>query len=411
MDKPGRTRMFKLLVPLLAASLLSGCWDNRELSQLGIASGTAYDWENGEWKATYQIINPSSGVSGISGSGGSTSSPPFLTYVVKGKTIMDAIDKTNMTSTRQMFFSHSRITVLSERLARKGVEQLIDIFLRKPDARETVYVFIAEDEVEKILEQLMQMSKNQGVGIQQMIEQEAKLTSYFPSVRLFQLAMELVSDSRCAIVPEIKIVGGAPITSTDELGTTDPQSRLELGRLAVLKEGKQIGWLSQAQAFGLAFMRDTIQQAIISFPSMPSSGDQDDASFNLLNSDTSVKAEWKDDHYVMNIDIKGHGVVTEVGGAMDLTERETLTGMEKGIEENIIEIVDASWRAVKGLNADVTNFAGHIHRQHPKRWKEIQERDNWDEVFQNIEIRTTASIQIERMGLSNKSFKSTGEKK
>lgn len=143
MNKPGRTLCLILMVPLLSA-LLSGCWDNRELSELGITSGSAYDWENNEWKATYQVINPSSGSSGMGGSGGgSTSSPPFLTFTVKGRTIMEAIERSNLTSTREMFFSHSRITVIGESLAKHGINQLLDLFLRKQDARETVYMFIS----------------------------------------------------------------------------------------------------------------------------------------------------------------------------------------------------------------------------------------------------------------------------
>lgn len=144
MNKPGNLLRLLLTFPLLTL-LLSGCWDDRELNELGITSGSAYDWEDNQWKATYQVINPSSGASGMGSSGGgSTSSPPFLTFTVKGRTIMEAIERTNLTSTREMFFSHSRIAVIGESLARHGINQLIDIFLRKQDARETVYVFISE---------------------------------------------------------------------------------------------------------------------------------------------------------------------------------------------------------------------------------------------------------------------------
>lgn len=164
MNKPGTLLRLLLCLPLLSV-LLSGCWDDRELNELGITSGSAYDWEDNQWKATYQVINPSSGASGMGGSGGgSTSSPPFLTFTVKGRTIMEAIERTNLTSTREMFFSHSRITVIGESLARHGINQLIDMFLRKQDARETVFVFISQGDAGMILDQLMQMTKNQGAA-------------------------------------------------------------------------------------------------------------------------------------------------------------------------------------------------------------------------------------------------------
>lgn len=65
---------------------------------------------------------------------------------------------------------------------------------------------------------------------------------------------------------------------------------------------------------------------------------------------------------------------------------------------------------VKRLGADVTGFAVRIHRSDRKRWKQIEKDKSWDRIFQNIEIKPHVSIQIERSGLSNKSFKSVQQK-
>ncbi|MFC6653032.1 Ger(x)C family spore germination protein [Paenibacillus rhizoplanae] len=395
-----------LCLPLLSV-LLSGCWDDRELNELGITSGSAYDWENNQWKATYQVINPSSGASGMGGGGGgSTSSPPFLTFTVKGRTIMEAIERTNLTSTREMFFSHSRITVIGESLARHGINQLIDMFLRKQDARETVFVFITQGDAGDILDQLMQMTKNQGAGIQLMIEQEAKLVSYYPGTRLYELAMALSSESRSAVLPEILLTGPQTMDETSETGVTDLPSRLALGRLGVIKGDTFVGWLSQKQAFGLSFLTNSIDSATIAFASQPTKSDKLDASFILQNSATTVRPVWDKDHYVMNIEVKGSGVLTELGSVMDLNDRKAIREMEASLEQRVLSLVNDSWTEVKRLGADVTGFAVRIHRSDRKRWKQIEEEKSWDRVFQEIEIRPQVSIKIERTGLSNKSFKS-----
>lgn len=395
-----------LCLPLLSV-LLSGCWDDRELNELGVTSGSAYDWENNEWKATYQVINPSSGASGMGGSGGgSTSSPPFVTFTVKGRTIMEAIERTNLTSTREMFFSHSRITVIGESLAKHGINQLIDMFLRKQDARETVFVFISKGEAGDILDQLMQLTKNQGAGIQLMIEQESRLLSFYPGTRLFELAMALSSESGSAVLPEILLTGPDIMDETTETGRTDLPSRLALGRLGVIKGEKFVGWLSQKQAFGLSFMTDNIKTATIAFASQPRKSDKLDASFILQNSRTTVHPVWAKDHFIMDIDIKGSGVLTELGSVMDLNDRKAISEMEASLERQVLSLVNNSWTEVKKLGADVTGFAVRVHRSDRKRWKQIEKDKSWDSVFQEIEIRPHVSFQIERTGLSNKSFKS-----
>ncbi|WP_405107821.1 Ger(x)C family spore germination protein [Paenibacillus sp. FSL K6-1217] len=410
MNKPGKLLRLLLCLPLLSL-LLSGCWDDRELNELGITSGSAYDWENNQWKATYQVINPSSGASGMGGSGGgSTSSPPFLTFTVKGRTIMEAIERTNLTSTREMFFSHSRITVIGESLARHGINQLIDMFLRKQDARETVFVFISQGDAGMILDQLMQMTKNQGAGIQLMIEQESKLLSYYPGTRLYELAMALSSESKSAVLPEILLTGSRTMDETSETAVTDLPSRLALGRLGVIKGDTFAGWLSQKQAFGLSFLTDNVDSATIAFPSRPGASDELDASFILQNSATTVRPIWDQDHYVMEVNVKGSGVLTELGSVMDLNDGKAIREMEASLEQRVLELMNNSWAEVKRLGADVTGFAVRIHRSDPKRWKQIEKEKRWDSVFREIEIRPQVSIEMERTGLSNKSFKSVQQK-
>lgn len=407
MNSPGKLLRILLLGLPLSALLLSGCWDDRELSELGITSGSAYDWEDNQWKATYQVINPSSGSSGMGGSGGgSTSSPPFLTFTVKGKTIMEAIERTNLTSTREMFFSHSRITVIGRSLAEQGISQLIDMFLRKQDARETVFVFLSEGDAGEILDQLMQMTKNQGAGIQLMIEQESKLLSYYPGIRLYQLAMALSSESGSAVLPEILLTGPQTMDEISETGVTDLPSRLALGRLGVIKGDTFAGWLSQQQAFGLSFLTDTVDSATIAFASRPSVSDKLDASFILQNSATTVRPVWDKDHYVMDVNVKGAGVLTELGSVIDLNDRKAIREMEGSLEQRVLELMKGAWAEVKRLDADVTGFAVRIHRSDPKRWKQIEHEKSWDRVFQELEIRPHVSLKIERTGLSNKSFKS-----
>ncbi|AIQ45349.1 hypothetical protein R70723_05125 [Paenibacillus sp. FSL R7-0273] len=405
-----QTACLLLCIPLLSA-LLTGCWDDRELNELGITSGSAYDWEDNQWKATYQVINPSSGASGMGGSGGgSTTSPPFVTFTVKGRTIMEAIERTNLTSTREMFFSHSRITVLGESVAKQGINQLIDMFLRKQDARETVYVFLSQGEAGDILDQLMQLTKNQGAGIQLMIEQESRLVSYYPGVRIYELAMALSSESGSAVLPEIQLTGKQIMDETGETGRTDLPSRLALGKLGVLKGDKLIGWLNQEQAFGLSFLTGKVNSATLAFPSDPKAGDTPDASFILQNASTTVHPVWDKDHYIMDIHIKGSGVLTELGSAMDLNDRASIAGMEQSIEQKVLELVNSSWTEVRRLGADVTGFAVRIHRSDRKRWKTIERDKSWDSIFRDIEIRPRVSIKIERTGLINKSFKSVQQK-
>lgn len=408
MIKQTWTRGRKILylgLSLCLAATLSGCWDDRELDELGIVSGTAYDWEDGEWRVTYQIINPSSTTSMGGSSGGSPISPPFLAFTERGSTLTEAVARSNLTSTRQLFFSHSRISILNVTAVDQGLPALLDLFLRKPDESETLFVFLSEREASDVLEQLMQVTKNQGMGIQLMIQQESRLTSYYPGTRMFELAMALSSDSHCATVPEIKLTRPEVMKKVEDTQITDLPSRISLGRLGVLKEDRFAGWLNTREAFGLTFLRNRINAASIPFSSDPRK-EKNDSTFSLLESKTAVKPVWENDHFVMHVSIKGEGMLSETGGKVDLSKPSQLSQLEKLIEEEVLEYVHSAWRAVQELNADVTEFATLIHSKYPKRWKQIQADNSWDQVFKEIEIRPSVTIDINRFGLSSKSYKS-----
>ncbi|GGA46393.1 Ger(x)C family spore germination protein [Paenibacillus physcomitrellae] len=388
----------------LTAVLLGGCWDNRELNEIGISSGTAFDWIDNRWTITYQVINPLSS-SGTMGSGGESNTPPFLTFTEQGTSIMEAISRSSMTSTRQLFFAHSRMTVFSENMARKGITEVLDLFLRKPDARETVNVFISRRKGRDILDQLMQSSKNQGAGVQLMMQQEANLSSYYPGIRMFELAVNLASESHCATIPEIKLSGQEVMDTTQETAITDLPSRLELGRLGVLKKDKLVGWLSIREAFGLTFLTDQIKTASISIASEPNKENVKDSSFSLLHSKTKVKPKWENDHFVMDVHIRGGGMLLQLSGDVDLNKPGEINRLEQNINKQVLSYIQDSWNALQKINADATGFATLVHRKYPRRWKQIKASGSWDKEFRAIEIRPHVSIKIERFGLGSKSYK------
>lgn len=388
----------------LTASMLTGCWDNRELNDIGLASGTGYDWENNQWKAVYQVINPSAVSTAMTGSlGGNSISPPFLTFTVYGSTILDAVAKTNLTSTRQLFFAHSRVCVISEKLAKRGISQILDLFLRKPDARETVYVFVTERKPEDILNQLLQITKNQGAGLQIIMEQEEQLDSYYPGMRLFELSIALASESQCAAVPEIKLTGEEVMDKVTETEITDLPSRMALGRLGIFKKDRFVGWLSVQEAFGLSFLSGKIKTASIPFPSSPGLK-KNDSSFSLLHSKTKIKPHWEEDHFVMDVNVKGGGNLVELGSKADLSDPKTVARLEQEIEKQVLKRVNQGWAGMQRLDADAAGFAALVHQKYPKRWRQIKQDDNWDEIFKQVEIRPHVSMEIDRFGLSSKSY-------
>lgn len=79
--------MNKRWIILLSIGFLlisSGCWNNRELGELGIAAALGIDKDGDRFIATVQLVNPAE-ISSLKGSG---TSAPIIVYSEKGKTLL-----------------------------------------------------------------------------------------------------------------------------------------------------------------------------------------------------------------------------------------------------------------------------------------------------------------------------------
>lgn len=401
----GKKRVMAIILGL--AILMTGCWDRTELNELAITSATGIDWENGEWSVSYQVVIPSAISAAVSAVGGGAAKLPVIVYSTKGKTIREAVSRSSLESPRKLFFSHNRVVVVSEQAARQGLNPLIDVYFRNADSRETVIVLITQGKAREILEQLMQIQIIPGDGILETMREEAEALSALPYVRMFDIAMSLVSPAKSAVLPEILVSGSPGVTSADSLNHTSLTSKLRLGRLAVLKQDKLIGWLSRDEALGVAFIRNQVKSTDMSF-SCNATEKEESSTFRLAHTSTKLTPMKVNDQFVMKVDIKGEGVLMETNCNVELYKPEVIAQMEKQLQEKIKETVLTSWNATRKLKTDVVGFADVIYHKYPKEWKQLSK--NWPATFEQIEIKPQVNITVTRMGLSNKPFKRLIEK-
>ena len=397
------------LPALLAICLtLTGCWDRMELNRLAITSATGVDYKDGKWIVSYQVVIPAAISAAMTATGGGAAKLPVVVYSTSGNTIREAVWKSALESPRRLFFSHTRVLVVSREAAKQGLAPLIDIYLRNPDSRETVSVLISDDDARRIMEQLMQIQIIPGDGIAETIVGEARDLSILPNMKMYNLTMELLGPAKSAIIPEILISGTKGVTSADDLNRTTLSSKLRLGRLAALKDDKFVGWLERPEALGVSFMRNQVKATSFSF-SCSASMPGDNSAFRLTLSKTKVTPRrLPDGRFEMEIAVKGEGTLLETSCPMDVNQPEAVRQMERQLEQKIVGIIEMSWQAVKKLDTDIVGFADSIHRAYPKTWRQLA--PNWSKAFGEIEIRPKADITVKSLGLSGDAFKSKEER-
>lgn len=390
-----------LLLTISLSLLVSGCGSQTELNKLGIVSAMAIDLdETNQWLITFQIIKPQSTQS-KSGGGGSQS--PVTVFSSKGKTILEAIQKSNLETSRRLFFSHVSVVIISQRVANYGVSQFLDSYLRDNQQRETANVLISSGDAKKVLEVLMPLETNPGNAISNMISGQGDGQSSFTPSKAHELIYTMTNPSASAVLPEIKISGDEKKqTSLDALKETRSPAVLKLDRVGVFKQDKFAGWLSRKESLGIPWITKRLKRTTVVFFCEGENRNEQLSSFSVEKSHTKLKPTISDGKLLMAVEINAKGNLIETACKLDLKKSETLNKLEKHIQEQIKKDVENSFQALKKMKADALGFGDAFHKAYPQAWKKWS--SNWGNEFSTISMNVTVKVTIRRTGMINDSF-------
>lgn len=394
---------FHFLMMLIFCMLLTGCWNRTELNEIGITSATGYDRVDGNWLMTFQVIVPSAMALGPTGGPGSSGSAVHV-FSSKEKTIQNALSKSNLENARLLYFAHNNVLVIGREAAEEGISQIIDLYLRTAEARESVYVLLASGKASDVLKDLIPPESIPGVALADILKKEGNLSGLLPPIKMYELAKQIRSESKSAGVPEINVAGngGKSLESLDVFKKTSTTEKIKLSRLGIFKGDRLIGWMNWQESFGLSWITDKIKMSRISF-NCPESGSNHYSSFRIKTAKTRVTPIKEGNHFKMQLKVKLGGILTESSCLADLSDPKDNRQMEKEIEKEIYNYINLGWKAVQRMQVDLPGFAGYIHRKYPNDWNVM--KDTWEEKgFEEIKLDVHVKATIQHPGFFSKAF-------
>ncbi|MGO4546362.1 Ger(x)C family spore germination protein [Paenibacillus sp. 2TAB23] len=396
---------------IIMCMVLTGCWNRTELNEIGITSATGYDRVDGNWLITFQVIVPSAMAVGTTGGPGGSGSAVHV-FSTKEKTIQQALNKSNLENARTLYFSHNNVLVIGREAAEEGISQIIDLYLRTAEARESIYVLLAPGRASDVMKDLIPPESLPGVALAQILKKEGSMSGFLPPIKMFELAKQISSDSKSAGVPEIVVVGdgGESLESLDVFKKTSTTEKLKLSRLGVFQGDRLIGWMSWQESYGLSWITDKINMSSISFrcPNPESGSTHNYSSFRITTAKTRVNPIKEGNHFKMQLKVKLRGILIESTCRADLADPKVTGEMEKAIVKEIHDYINLGWRAVQRLHTDLPGFAGYVHRKYPKDWNEM--KSNWDEELAEMKLDVQVKATINHPGFLSKAFVEPGRK-
>lgn len=396
---------FKAICLLMILTLLlSGCWSKRELNELAIVAALGIDKVDNEFEITVQVVDTGE----ISSKQPSSGRSPVITYHSTGATVFEAIRKMTTVTARKLYFAHLQIVVLGNKLAEGGINEPLDLISRDHEFRNDFDVIVAHDATaDEVLNILTPIEKVPANKLLNSLKTSEKTWGTTQSVKIDELINTLNTKETSVVLSAIEIQGDKNIgkEQTNVKRSKSPVL-LKYAGLAVFKEGKLIGLLTEDESRSLGFLRDKIDSTI-EILACPKGGT---LATEITHSKTKVKGKFENGAPKIDVLIDVNQNVGEVQCNIDLTKEKSIHLINKKTEELIKKQIEETIRSVQqNYRVDIFGFGEELHRTNPKEWKKIKK--DWLTVFQELPVKVKVHVNTQGLGTMENSLvnKTKGE--
>ncbi|WP_332631359.1 Ger(x)C family spore germination protein [Halalkalibacter flavus] len=398
-------RRFFFVSILLIMSFISGCWSQTEVNDLAFVTATGVDMMgDGKIRVSLQVAIPR--MLGPAEGGGEQGSGAEAVWVVseKGETILDAYRKIQEKLPRKVYFSHNRIIIIGEKLARDSVSPALDFFTRHREARMNNYIMFTNGEALKILKFIPKLERIPAEVMRKEEEMQIGLKT-----NLKDFVNMLVSDGVDPVASKIEIVS-SNVKSEEDSPSLDQQSpakeetNLSVKGAAVFNKDQLIGWINDKETRGVLWLRNEMKEDEVTV-TIPEDKGNGKISGQILKAESKIIPILMQDELEIEVKVRAEGDLFENSSKMDLSDPKVIQFVEKKWEDNVEKRIQLALDKVqKEFKSDIFGFGLAVERAYPKEWKNKFSGERWDQIFPSLKVTITTDITVARTGLTNKSL-------
>lgn len=387
-------KTFKIVIIIFFVFLITGCDNYHELNDLGIVSAIGIDKEDDNYVVSLQIINTQKAES--------TNIPfsNFITFEGKGKSVEQAISNIDKESSRFLYFSHLNLLIISDEIAKEGVVDVFDFFVREPISRTEFYILLAkENKAKDILSTFTALNPNPSMKITESLKQTAVNSSNTMDLQFITLLQNLLKKGVNIVMPSVTIEGNVEEGKEEgNIENSTPKSKLVLSELGIFKDNKLLGYLTDDEAFAFNIVVNEFKQGNVSYQC-------DDKNFISLRIDkvkSDVKPIFKDNKFTVDLKIKGEFSIFENNCHMKAV-KEVYEEIENKTNELIYKQINDLILMTKNKETDIFGFGNKFYLNDYKNFKSAEK--NWNDIYKDMDIKISTDFNLIKKGVTESNIK------
>lgn len=371
-----RKRLFIIL--LVSLIFVSGCWDKEEIDErifvtdIGVDINEEYNGDGIDKLAvTYQYPN----INAL----GKNASEDESTFLLSGpsSSIFQAGREFRNKVQFPLYYKHVKILIIGDEVTHDGklVKQILDELNRDTKINKKAKILVAQGKAQDILN--VNFTKDQQTNgiIYSMLRNDEGSGSYTA-----KSLIDIISDfdvSNISITPRIKL----------------EDDGFKISGACIMKDYEHLAWIDGEQNRAINLINNEISRETIDVVY-----DENLIVYAVRGSDSNKEVNIQDGIEVdIDIELEGYLQGYTVSTGKTTYDNEILLNMEKTLNKKIENEVEKTIQDLQDIGADVIGVGEHLSKFNPKEWENI--KDDWDEVFSEVEFDITVNSKIRRTGL------------
>lgn len=361
---------------LLPLFLFSGC-NVTQLHERMIVQGIGVDYTEGSYVVTMHVFDA---VSAGQGSEGGTDEVQVLT--AQGDSVLDAFTSITRQAGHEPLYSQNLVLILGEEVAKEGLEQVLDFFIRYYEARPDVNMFVARGLAADILNSEADGKRIQAAQIED-LSQANGLYAVPSSSTVMHVAAALESETAS---PNIAVLKKAKIGENDVISADGT---------ALFHDGRMVGYLDHDQTRGMMLMMGETGGGteVLEVEGVGR------VTFSLGKNKSEITTKIENGLPVFTITVQTDANIYEI----DRSVRDKLTGdsfryMNEALKQRLEEECRGALQTcIMENRSDIFQFGKRVLQADPAYYREYVE-GQWDTMMAKAQYHVQVDVSIKRVG-------------
>lgn len=376
--------MKKVILLIFLTFICTGCYNYKELNELGIVSAMGISKDGDLYNLDIQLLNVlDSEKSGLNKS-------PITVISGQGETIFEAARSMNKKTSKVFFLADVDYVFLDQSVLNDGLDEIMDFLIR--DTRLSLNFLVVTSTENKSLDILSSISHfdtNSANNLYDAIMNSEIRYGGINSLHVRELINNYYAKGKYTLFPNVYIKDTSKSSENDSLEDSKSESYVEVKNMVFFKDKEAIE-LTDEETKGVNFLRNKIKNATLTI-------ECDGGYFTIETLESKMKLKSK-----LNIDqlnVKGSvgAEIVYYGCKDNLDNVGVLKSISKKAEKEIESYITKAFNKSKKYNYDFLGLGNYIYKNNYKYF-DFENKDWNKDGLNKLNLKYNIDVSLYKQG-------------